>query len=55
MRTTRIHPKAGDSAHIPTQTPTSDLDELEKLASLREKGIVTEEEIDAKKRQILDA
>lgn len=31
----------------------SDLDELEKLARLRDKGIITEEEFDAKKRHIL--
>jgi len=32
---------------------STDLDELEKLASLRDKGILTEEEFDHKKRQIL--
>ena len=32
---------------------SNDLDELEKLASLRDKGILTEEEFDHKKRQIL--
>ncbi len=29
------------------------LDELEKLAELKEKGIITKEEFDAKKKQIL--
>ena len=33
--------------------PASNLDELEKLGSLREKGIVTEEEFQAKKKQLL--
>lgn len=37
----------------PASNTTSSLDELEKLASLREKGIVTEEEYQNKKRQIL--
>lgn len=31
----------------------SNLDELEKLAALRDKGIITEEEFEAKKRQLL--
>lgn len=30
------------------------MDELEKLADLRDKGIVTDEEFEAKKAQILD-
>lgn len=37
-----------DSSH-----PRSNLDELEKLAELKEKGIITEEEFSAKKKQIL--
>jgi len=38
-----------------TRQPTmSPLDELEKLASLRDKGIVSEEEFQAKKRQLLN-
>jgi hypothetical protein len=32
----------------------SNLDELERLASLRDKGIITEEEFNAKKKQLLD-
>ena len=32
---------------------SSELDELEKLAELKEKGIITEEEFNAKKKQIL--
>jgi len=35
-----------------TKTPSS-LDELEKLASLRDKGIITEEEFKIKKKQLL--
>lgn len=34
--------------------PSSNLDELEKLATLRDKGIVTEEEFETKKKQLLD-
>ncbi len=34
-------------------TKTSDLDDLEKLAALRDKGIITEEEFNAKKKQLL--
>ena|SRR2546430_1103179 len=37
----------------PASNATSSLDELEKLASLKEKGIVTEEEYEKKKKQIL--
>jgi len=33
--------------------PTSNLDELEKLAGLKDKGIITEEEFQLKKKQIL--
>ena len=36
-----------------SETKTSDLDQLEKLAELKEKGIITEEEFNAKKKQIL--
>jgi hypothetical protein len=32
---------------------TSNLDELEKLAGLKEKGIITEEEFNQKKKQLL--
>jgi hypothetical protein len=35
------------------QNPISDADELEKLAKLKEKGILTQEEFDFKKKQIL--
>jgi len=38
---------------IPVANNNSDLDQLEKLASLKEKGIISEEEFQAKKKQIL--
>lgn len=37
----------------PMQDKPSELDDLEKLAELRNKGIITEEEFNAKKKQIL--
>lgn len=37
----------------PESNNTNDLDQLEKLASLKDKGIVSEEEFQAKKKQIL--
>jgi len=36
-----------------TQKQSSNLDELDKLAKLKEKGIITEEEFNAKKKQLL--
>jgi hypothetical protein len=36
----------------PTETSTSD--ELEKLAGLRDQGVITDEEFEAKKKQLLD-
>lgn len=41
-----------DNANL-TSNNTNDLDHLEKLASLKEKGIISEEEFQAKKKQIL--
>jgi hypothetical protein len=41
---------ARPNAPAPTSSP---LDELEKLASLRQKGIITDEEFAAKKKQLL--
>ena len=46
-----IDEKIGSAS--PLTTGTSNLDELEKLASLREKGIITDEEFDLKKKQLL--
>ncbi len=37
----------------PTSAVASPLDEIEKLAGLKEKGIITEEEFQAKKKQLL--
>ena len=36
------------------QNQSSNLDEIEKLANLRDKGIITQEEFEAKKKQLLD-
>ncbi|MFW5890954.1 MAG: SHOCT domain-containing protein, partial [bacterium] len=36
------------------QPQSSGINDLEKLAKLKEKGIITEEEFNAKKKQILD-
>lgn len=36
-----------------SNSQTSNIDDLEKLAQLRDKGIITQEEFDAKKKQIL--
>lgn len=48
------HRAAARTASIPSVAPTSALDELEKLAGMRDRGVVTEEEFQAKKRQLLD-
>lgn len=37
----------------PLQQTSSDADELAKLASLKEQGVITQEELEAKKKQIL--
>ena len=37
----------------PNQSNTSNLDEIEKLSLLKDKGILTQEEFDAKKKQLL--
>lgn len=36
-----------------TKTTNSNLDELDKLATLKEKGVVTQEEFESKKKQLL--
>ena len=46
-----IEEKIRSNEKVETKTP--DLDQLEKLAELKEKGIITEEEFNAKKKQIL--
>jgi len=49
----KIKEEQNKPAVVPT-TPTSSLDDLEKLADLLKKGIITEEEFVAKKKQILN-
>jgi hypothetical protein len=41
-------------SHTTIQNSSSDLDELQKLANLKEKGIISQEEFDKKKAQILN-
>ena len=48
----RGHLQATHSA-TPLQTPVSSADEIAKLAGLMERGLLTREEFDAKKRQLL--
>lgn len=43
-----------DNSQSQEQPPKSGIKDLEKLAELKEKGIITEEEFNAKKKQILD-
>lgn len=38
----------------PAGAPASDLDQLERLAKLRDDGVLTQEEFEAKKQQILE-
>ena len=50
----KIDEMRNDFAQAPTgAAPVSQMDELEKLAALRDRGIVSEEEFQAKKKQIL--
>jgi hypothetical protein len=44
---------AGDATGSPTQGGVGWADEIEKLAELRDKGVLTDEEFEAKKSQIL--
>ena len=44
---------AGGGVGRPPSAATTDLDELDKLASLRDRGVITEEEFDRKKKQLL--
>ena len=39
--------------HTNHEAPTDNLDQLEKLAALKEKGIITSEEFEAKKKKLL--
>jgi len=44
---------AGKAAPAPVSEPTSGMDDLKKLKELLDSGIITQEEFDAKKKQIL--
>ncbi len=41
------------AAPVPTANNQSDIDQLKQLAELKDQGILTQEEFDAKKKQIL--
>jgi hypothetical protein len=43
-----------NEALSPSSSKTNPLDELEKLAELKDKGIITQEEFEAKKKQLLN-
>ena len=43
-----------NEALSPSSSKTNPLDELEKLAELKDKGIFTQEEFEAKKKQLLN-
>ncbi len=43
----------GSSGVRPQKQNSSDIDQLEKLADLKEKGVITEEEFQAKKKELL--
>lgn len=45
--------EAGDTATAATGETGSYVDELERLAQLKDEGVITEDEFEAKKRQIL--
>jgi hypothetical protein len=49
---TEVAPASAKAGAAPVQASPSD--ELEKLAELRDQGVITEEEFEAKKKQILD-
>jgi hypothetical protein len=61
-RKNRLHVQKTREKKSQAQTPTTDmtadparnLADLEKLAELKSKGIITEDEFNAKKKQILD-
>ena len=45
---------AGEEEYVPAEPAQSDYTaELEKLAKLRDEGVITQEDFDAKKRQLL--
>jgi uncharacterized membrane protein YdbT with pleckstrin-like domain len=52
--TTQPHPPAADRTPTPPIRSRSALDDLERLADLRDRGAVTEEEFQRMKRELLD-
>jgi len=52
--TTQPHPAVPDRTPTPPSKPPTALDDLERLANLRDRGAVTEEEFQRMKRELLD-
>jgi uncharacterized membrane protein YdbT with pleckstrin-like domain len=52
--TTQPHPAVGDRTPTPPTRSPSPLDDLERLADLRDRGAITEEEFQRMKRELLD-
>jgi uncharacterized membrane protein YdbT with pleckstrin-like domain len=52
--TTQPHPAVADRTPTPPTRSPSALDDLERLADLRDRGVVTEEEFQRMKRELLD-
>jgi len=53
LEASEVQPEAGVSGAPAATSDESYLDELEKLAGLRDRGIITDEEFEAKKKQLL--
>lgn len=49
----RLKNEFDQAAQVPALPATSNLDDLEKLGALKEKGLISDSEFDAKKKQIL--
>ncbi|HSO54942.1 MAG TPA: PH domain-containing protein [Actinomycetes bacterium] len=54
VATTQPHPVAADRTPTPPSRSPTPLDDLERLANLRDRGAVTEEEFQRMKRELLD-
>jgi uncharacterized membrane protein YdbT with pleckstrin-like domain len=52
--TTQPHPAVSDQTPTPPTRSSSPLDDLERLADLRDRGAITEEEFQRMKRELLD-
>ncbi len=52
-RTGTTPSSTGTYANVFSKTPSNPIDEIERLGELKEKGLITEEEFRAKKKQIL--